>query len=219
MDAGALACKMRIMAQPASSGPQNGRSALFRPALLLYVVLLASAAATLSRIPILEQAVREGRRPPAILMAAPVLLAASIVLFAGYRFQLVRAGHYHAGKAFVQVGFMVAVFLTLLLPSSLERYRAAGVARPVDLAHQLDSADPEARAVAAELARHRSREEVLQYVPRLVTLLEDPSQEVRRQARVSLVTLAGRDLGGDGQVAQERWRAYWRSQGVLFPER
>ncbi len=187
-----------------------------KPALLLYVLLLASAAATLTGIPVFEQAVREGRRPPAILMAAPVLLSVFIALFAAYRFALVRAGRYHAGKAFVQVGFMVLV-LALLLPGSLERYRTAGVGRPIDLGRQLDSADAEARAVAAELARHRARKDVLQYVPRLVALLDDSSPEVRRQARASLVSIAGRDAGGEGAGARERWRAYWRSQGVAIP--
>ncbi len=190
---------------------------MLRPALLLYILLLASAAATLTSIPVFERAVREGRRPPAVLMAAPALLALFIGLFAVYRFALVRAGRYHAGKAFVQVGFMVLV-LALLLPGSLERYRAAGVVPPVDLTRQLESADPEARAVAAELARHRSRGDMLRYVPRLVSLLDDPSPEVRRQARASLVSIAGRDVGGEGSGATERWRAHWRSKGVVLPD-
>jgi hypothetical protein len=190
---------------------------LVKRALLLYVLLLASAAATLTGIPVFEQAVREGRRPPAILMVAPALLAVFIALFALYRFALVRAGRYHAGKAFVQVGFMVLV-LALLLPGSLERYRSAGVGRPVDLTRQLDSSDPEVRAVAAELARHRSRSDVLRYVPRLVALLDDPSSEVRRQARASLVSLAGRDVGGEGSGAAQRWRVYWRSRGVAIAD-
>ncbi len=198
--------------------PESGTPVLQRPALLLYVLLLASAAVTLTGIPVFEQAVREGRRPPAILMAAPALLAAFIALFAAYRFALVKAGRYHAGKAFVQVGFMVLV-LALLLPGSLERYRAAGVGRPIDLNRQLDSGDPEVRAVAAELARHRNRSDVLRYVPRLVALLDDPSVEVRRQARASLVSIAGRDVGGEASGAAERWRAYWRSRGLVFPER
>jgi len=185
---------------------------------LLYVLLLGSAVFTLTGAPVLEQAVREGRRPTAVLMVAPALLALFVVLFAGYRFALVRAGRYHAGKAFVQVGLMVLV-LSLLLPSSLERYRSAGVSRPVDLTRQLDSPDPEARAVAAELARHRSRPEALRYVPRLLVLLEDASPEVRRQARVTLVDLAGRDAGGEGRDSSERWRAFWRERGAAGPAR
>ena len=200
-------------------GPERGPPAFaMRARLLLYGLLLASAVLTLTGVPILEAAVREGRRSPAVLMLAPSLLALFIALFAVYRFALVRAGRYHAGKAFVQVGFMVAV-LALLLPGSLERFRAAGAVRPVDLTRQLRSTDPEARAMAAELARHRAPDDALRYVPRLVALLDDPSPEVRRQARATLVTLAGRDEGGEGPDAPGRWRAYWRERGAAFPER
>ncbi len=76
---------MRSSPQRAPEGP-----ALPRPPLLLYLLLLASAVATLTGIPIFERAVREGRRPPAILLGAPLLLAAFIALFALYRFALVR---------------------------------------------------------------------------------------------------------------------------------
>ena len=45
-----------------------------RPLLyVLFVVLLASAALTLTGVPVLEQAVKEGRRSPAVLMLAPAL--------------------------------------------------------------------------------------------------------------------------------------------------
>jgi hypothetical protein len=81
---------------------------------------------------------------------------------------------------------------------------------PVDLERPLLSSDPEVRALAAEVARHRPRPQALRVVPRLVTLLEDRSPEVRRQARLSLVFLAGRDVGGDGSDAPARWRDYWR---------
>ncbi|HEY6105339.1 MAG TPA: HEAT repeat domain-containing protein, partial [Anaeromyxobacteraceae bacterium] len=120
--------------------------------------------------------------------------------------------------ALVQVGFLLAA-LALLLPGSLERYRAAGTARPVDLTRQLASGDPEARAMAAELARHRSPEDALRYVPRLVQLVDDPSPEVRRQARASLAALAGQDVGGEGPGAAGRWRDWWRGRGVAFPGR
>lgn len=184
--------------------------------LVLFFLLLASAALTLTGVPELERAVREGRRSPAVLMAAPALLSLFILSFAAYRFALVRAGRYHAGKAFVQVGFMLAV-LALLLPGSLERYRAAGVARPVDLTRQLASSDPDARAMAAELARHRSPEDAMRYVPRLLALLDDASPEVRRQVRASLVALAGEDAGGEGSDAGARWRAFWRARGLSVP--
>ncbi|HET9598709.1 MAG TPA: HEAT repeat domain-containing protein [Anaeromyxobacteraceae bacterium] len=183
-----------------------------RARLVLYVLLLASAGVTLFGAPLLEQAVREGKAPRASLVVAPLLLATFIALFAAYRYALVRAGRYHAGKAFIQVGLM-ALVLTLALPGSLERWRSAGTIRSVDLSRHLGSPDPEARALAAELARHRDRAEALRYVPRLVQLLEDGSPEVRRQARASLVDLAGTDAGGDGPGAVERWTAWWKDHG------
>jgi hypothetical protein len=197
--------------------PSGGRPAvpgLLRPArLVLYVLLLAAAAVTLFGAPALEQAVREGKAPRAALILPPALLALFIGLFAAYRFTLVRAGRYHAGKAFVQVGLMVLV-LTLALPGSLDRWRSAGTVRVVDLSRHLNAPDAETRALAAELARHRDPPEALRYVPRLVELLDDGSPEVRRQARASLAALAGGDVGGEGPDAAKRWRAYWRAHGV-----
>jgi hypothetical protein len=183
---------------------------------ILYVMLFASAGATLLGAPALEQSVREGRAPRAILVVAPALLGAFIVLFAAYRYALVRQGRYHAGKAFVQVGLMVLVF-ALTAPGPLDRWRAAGTVRSVDLGRHLRSPDAEERAMAAELTRHRDLREALPYVPRLIDLLEDPSPEVRRQARASLRSLAGADVGGDGEDAAARWRAYWRGRGVQVP--
>jgi len=179
---------------------------------LLYVLLIGAAAAALWGAPGLEAASREGTRSPALLLAA-TLLTAFVIAFAVYRFAMVRAGRYHAGKAFVQVGFGVLVLL-LVLPGSLERLRGPGSVPPVDLTRQLVSADAEARAMAAELTRHRKPVDAQRYVPRLVELLEDPSTEVRRQARASLVALAGQDAGGSGADAPERWRAFWLGRGV-----
>lgn len=187
-----------------------------RARMFLYLLLIAAAGVTLFGAPALEQAVREARAPRAALIVAPGLLAAFIALYTAYRFALVRAGRYHAGKAFVQIGLMVLV-LTLALPGSLDRWRAAGTVRVVDLSRHLGSPDAEARALAAELARHRDRSDALRYVPRLVQLLEDSSPEVRRQARASLIALAGTDAGGEGAEAPQHWRAWWKSQGVVLP--
>jgi hypothetical protein len=188
--------------------------AYVRPArLLLYVLLLAAALVSVFGSGALEQAVREGRRSPAILVVAPALLGLFIVAYAAYRFALVRAGRYPLGKALVYVALM-ALALSLVLPGSLDRYRTAGVVRAVDLHAQLHAGDAEARAMAAELARHRPRAEALRYVPRLVELLADGSPEVRRQARASLAALAGEDVAAGGPDEQARWRDYWRSQGA-----
>ncbi len=187
---------------------------LLAPArVLLYALLASSALATLLAGPSLEQAVREGRLPQGALVVAPALLLLFILIFTAYRYALVRSGHYLAGKAFVQVGLMLLV-LTLLLPGSLERYRAAGTVRPVDLARHLSAPDAETRAMAAELTRHRDRGEALRYLPRLLELLDDASPEVRRQAHASLAALAGRDAGGEGPGAAARWREFWRGQGA-----
>jgi len=198
---------------PEASRPPQAWVRLVQPVrLVLYVLLAGSALFTLIGGQVLEQRVREGRLAQAALLVAPGLLLVFILLFAAYRYALVRTGHYHAGKAFVQVGLMLLV-LTLLLPRSLERYQAAGTVRPVDLSRHLRAADPEARALAAELARHRERGEATRYVPRLLELLEDASPEVRRQSRATLQALAGSDVGGDGADAPARWRAWWQAQG------
>jgi hypothetical protein len=200
----------------AGQGGGERRTSLRRARIPLFLLLLAAAVVTLFGAPLLEDAVRAGRAPRVALIVAPALLAVFIVLFAAYRFALVRAGRYLAGKAFVHVGLMVLVF-TLVLPGSLDRWRSAGAVEAVDLGAALRAADPDTRALAAELARHRDRAEGLRHVPRLVDLLEDPSPEVRRQARASLVALAGRDAGEDGPGAPERWRAWWKAQGVRPP--
>ena len=210
------ACFKGRMAVELSDRWAGAPAFLRRARILLYFLLLVAAGVTLFGAPVLEQAVREGRAPRAALILAPALLAAFIALFTLYRFTLVRAHRYHAGKAFVQVGLMVLV-LTLALPGSLERWRAAGTVRPVDLSLHLRAPDAETRALAAELARHRERPDALRYVPRLVQLLDDASPEVRRQARASLVLLAGTDAGGEGADAAGRWRAWWKAHGVAVP--
>jgi hypothetical protein len=181
---------------------------------VLYLLLLAAAAAALLVPPGADVGDGPGRRPE--LLLAPVLLGVFAIGFTAYRYSLVRAGAYHAGKAFVQVG-LLGLVLVLFVPGSVERWKASGGTKPVDLTRQLRSADPEARAMAAELVRHRSPDDARRYVPRLVVLIDDPSVEVRRQAVDSLVSLAGQDAGGEGPEAAERWRAFWAGRGVAFP--
>ena len=181
---------------------------------VVYLLLLGAAAAALLVVPESEAGAGAGRR--AELLLAPVLLGAFAIGFTAYRFTLVRAGRYHAGKAFIQVG-LIGLVLFLFVPGSVERWKASGATPPVDLTRQLRSADPEARAMAAELVRHRDPPDALRYVPRLVALLGDPGAEVRRQARASLSSMAGEDVGGEGPEAADRWRAYWAARGVAFP--
>ncbi len=177
---------------------------------ILFALLIASAALTLFGLPQLQRAVAAGRWPPIALAAPAALLGVFVVGYAAYRIALVRAGRYPAGKALFRIALMAAVVgvvagLAVVPPET----RAPGAA-PVDLAKPLLSSDPEIRALGAEVARHRPREQALAHVERLVDLLDDRSPEVRRQARLSLTSLAGKDVGGDGPDAASRWRTYWR---------
>jgi hypothetical protein len=203
------------MAGPVSAGwvPRWVRSLRF----VLLTLLAASAAFTLGVLPALQRGVADGRWPRAILHLPAVLLAAFVAIFAAYRFALVRAGRYSAGKAFLQVGMLgvvaaVIAGMVLAPPAELEGERG-----PVPLERPLAARDPAVRALAAEVVRHRPREEALRHVPRLILLVEDPSPAVRREARASLTALAGRDAGGEGRGASARWRDAFPTPGPPPP--
>jgi hypothetical protein len=180
---------------------------------VLFALLIGSAALTLFGLPELQRAVAAGRWPAATLALPPALLAVFIVGYAAYRIALVRAGRYTAGKALVQIAVMVLVLGIVAGVALVPGESAAPGQVPVDLLRPLASADPEVRALAAEVARHRPRAEALEVAPRLAALLDDPAPEVRRQAHASLVAIAGADVGGDGPGAAARWRAWSRSAG------
>jgi hypothetical protein len=178
---------------------------------ILFGLLFAATALTLLGLPELARAVAAGRWPRAALALPPVTLAIFIAAYAAYRLALVRAGRYPAGKALAQVGLMLLVLGVIggIVLELADTHRAGAIAAPVELGRALRSRDPEVRALAAELARHRPRETGLRHVDRLIQLLDDPSPEVRRQARATLAVLAGRDVGGEGPDAARRWRE-WR---------
>lgn len=182
---------------------------------VLYGLLIASAMLTVFGLPELQREVAAGRFPRAALAAPPALLAIFIVGYALYRFALVRAGRYGAGKALVQVAVM---FLVLAVVAGVALHpgerRVAGEGA-VPLARPLASTDPDVRALAAELARYRPPEQVRGVAGRLVELLDDPAPEVRTQAHAALVAAAGSDVGGSGPGAQDRWRAWARGAGLL----
>jgi hypothetical protein len=184
---------------------------------ILFALLFAATALTLLGVPELARSVAGSGWPRAALAVPAVVLALFIGGYAAYRFVLVRAGRYSAGKALVQVGLMVLVLavITGVVLELAQGYRVE-LAPPVELAGPLRSADPATRALAAEVARHRPREAGVRAVPRLIELLDDPAPEVRREAHASLVALAGRDAGGEGPGAAARWREYWRDAA---PER
>lgn len=175
---------------------------------VLLALLVVSTVLTLGALPALQREVAGGRWPPATLWVPPAFVAAFILVFAAYRFELVRAGRYPAGKAFVQVGLLglVATMVVGIALAPAERDQAG--AGPLALEAPLVSPDPSVRALAAEVVRSRPREEGLRHVPRLIELVEkDPSPRVRREARASLAALAGADAGGEGKGAADRWRA------------
>ncbi len=92
-----------------------------------------------------------GRLSRLVLLGPTVLFSVFVVAFAVYRFALVRAGRYNAGKAFLQVG-LSALVLLFMVPQGLQRYREAGgeALTPVDLSPVLGSPDPLARVAACE---------------------------------------------------------------------
>jgi hypothetical protein len=175
---------------------------------VLLALLAASAAFTLVGLPALQRGVAAGRWPAAILWLPAALLGVFVAGFAAYRYALVRAGRYPAGKAFLQVGLVglvAAVIAGIAVTPPPPEVEAGGGA--ISLERPLVSSDPAVRALAAEVVRARPRAEGLRHVPRLIALTEDPSPAVRREARATLTALAGRDAGGEGPGAPARWRA------------
>jgi hypothetical protein len=173
---------------------------------ILFALLVASAALTLVALPELQDAAASGRWPGAVRWIPPAFLALFVVVFGVYRFALVRAGRYPAGKALVRLGLLLLVG-GVIAGIALERARPE-LRASVDLGRALRSSDPDVRAMAAELARHRPAEDALPLAPRLADLVEDASPEVRREAHASLVALAGSDVGGEGAGSAERWRRW-----------
>ncbi|HEX9242419.1 MAG TPA: HEAT repeat domain-containing protein [Anaeromyxobacter sp.] len=178
---------------------------------VLWALLFVSAISTVAGLPELQEAVAAGRLPRAILAIPPLLLGLFIVGYAAYRYELVREGRYPAGKAIVRVAVMLLVLglVAGVALRPLDPVLGSG-AGPASLQRALGSTDPFVRALGAELAIHRPREQGLAVAGRLVELLDDPAPEVRRQAHLALVALAGSDLGGEGAGAPKRWRAWVR---------
>jgi hypothetical protein len=93
---------------------------------------------------------RLGFLPPTARSLAPLAFGLFLLLFAIYRFMLVRAGRSSFGKALFQVGAGV-LFVAVLLA----RGPAASEAAASDLPTLLDSNDATVRRLACELARYR----------------------------------------------------------------
>jgi len=166
-----------------------------RPAwsIVLYVLLVSSAALAL-------WLQRNPTVPEPLARWAPWLFLAFALGFTVYRLALVLSKRYSAFKAFFQI-FMAALFFMLLLLPAVELPHPGGAG----LAADLGSGDAHVRALAAEVAGWRGE---AGQSPRLVTLLEDPSAEVRAAAHAALVKLnGGTDLGAaDDAAARKAWR-------------
>jgi hypothetical protein len=175
---------------------------------ILFALLLVAASAALIGLPRAEA----GGWSTWLRLVPVLLLVLFIGGYATYRFTLVRAGHYPAGKALVRVAMLV--LLTLAITGiALDRPAPITKAPGLDLAGPLARPEPELRALASEVVRHRPRSEALVHVPRLIALLDDESPLVRREAHATLVALAGRDVG-EGSGAADRWRRLWSASGV-----
>lgn len=160
----------------------------------LYVLLATSAALALW-----AQSTPAGLSPT-LTRITPWVFAGFAILFAGYRFRLLRAGRYPVFKAFFQVGLAVAFFALLLTAQGVRR-RSATPELELMMTHRT----PFYRAVAVEMARHR--EDGLRYGAALVRALSDRDPRVRREAHRSLVELTGQDLGPpEDEAARRAWR-------------
>lgn len=154
--------------------------ALVRTLRLLAWVLLAIAGVSVAVGPpewALEQ-MESGELPRALLLLPSIVFGVFLVLFAVYRFILARAGRYHPGRAFMQVG-LAALVLTFLVPTNLEWYDevAASSVDRVDLRPLLAHAEPAVRAAACEAAAARGRDPARDVAQLLAK--NDPDPRVR----------------------------------------
>ncbi len=139
-------------------------------------------------------------------VVAPTLFAIFLVVFAVYRFALVRARKRPAATALFQVG-LGALIWVLLLPGTRLKIAPAGPAD--DVAALLSSPDARVRALAAEVAGYRAGGS--RYAAELIERLDDADPRVRERAHASLVRLAGTDAG----ESTEAWRALAKQRGWL----
>jgi len=137
-------------------------------------------------------------------VVAPTLFAVFLVVFAVYRFALVRAKKYPAATGLFQVG-LGALIWVMLLPSTRQKFGPPPGSGD-DLPALLSSPDARVRAVAAELSAYRTGGS--RYVAQLIERLDDPDATVRLRAHDALVHLSRTDLGYD----TDAWRSLARQR-------
>jgi hypothetical protein len=172
---------------------------VLRPA--LYVLLVLSALFTFwSGEPV------AGRTLPRWTQSvAPTLFAVFLLIFAVYRFALMRAKKYPAATGLFQVG-LGALIWVLLLPSTRQKI-APPPAATDEVPALMTSPDPRVRALAVEVAGYRG--DGTRYAPELIDRLEDADAAVRERAHSALVRLAGTDVGRESGA----WRELGRQRG------
>ena len=174
---------------------------VLRPA--LYVLLVLSALFTFWS----GGAVAGRALPRWTQSVAPTLFAVFLLIFAVYRFALMRAKKYPAATGLFQVG-LGALIWVLLLPSTRQKI-APPPAATDEVPALMTSPDPRVRALAVEVAGYRG--DGTRYAPELIDRLEDADAAVRERAHTALVRLAGTDVGRDPGA----WRELARQRGWL----
>ncbi|MCA1825790.1 MAG: hypothetical protein ABR567_23185 [Myxococcales bacterium] len=138
-------------------------------------------------------------------VAAPTLFAVFLVVFAIYRFALVRARKYPAATGFFQVG-LGALIWVMLLPGTRQKI-APPPASADSVPVLMTSSDARVRALAAELAGLRPHGS--KYAAQLIDRLDDSDAAVRARAHESLVHIAGTDPG----TSTDAWRELAKRRG------
>jgi len=121
--------------------------------------------------------------PPAWRAVAPAAFGLFLVLFAVYRFVLIRAGRYPFGRAMYQV-LMGVLFLVVLL----SRTPVTPAQTADDLGALLDNGNPLVRRLACEVARYRP--EGAKVLPQLRAHAADDVEPVRNECAKSVQALA-----------------------------
>lgn len=160
--------------------------------ILVYVMLVSSAAAAFFLDEPLWSAARLGTLPEWTPLLPALLFTAFVLIFAVDRWVLVRKRKYPVSKAFFQVLFAL-VFLTLLWPEQASQFRRVkGAAGPPSTLSErlLYHRDPEVRAAACELAGLKAQSSALDRISSLAA--ESKNNMVRSRCQHALQRLQAR---------------------------